>query len=311
MTASSTETTGVLLGLSNDLANAVERAGRSVVAVNARHRTPSSGVHWRQGIIVTADHTVERDEEISVILPDGKVVAATLAGRDPGTDLAVLRAQGIEIAEAEIGDASGLKVGHMVLAIGRPGDSGLGASVGVVSALGGPWRTWRGGQIDQLVRPDLTFYPGFSGGPLVDAQGRVVGINTSGLSRSMGVAIPASTVNRVTDQLLTKGRIARGYIGVGMQPVSLPDTLKNKLNLQGNGGLVVVSVQPDGPAEKAGVLIGDILVALEGKTLGDTDDVQAMLDPERVGKALSAQVVRGGEAVTLSITVGERPYRED
>src|SRR5690348_8125083 len=175
MTASSNETSGVLLGLSNDLANAVERAGRAVVAVNARHRTPSSGVHWRQGIVVTADHTVERDEEITVTLADGKTVPATLAGRDPGTDLAVLRVQGVEAAVAEIGDAAGLKVGHMVLAVGRPGEGGLGASVGVVSALGGPWRTWRGGQIDQLVRPDLTFYPGFSGGPLVDAQGRVVG----------------------------------------------------------------------------------------------------------------------------------------
>jgi S1-C subfamily serine protease len=139
----------------------------------------------------------------------------------------------------------------------------------------------------------------------------VVGINTSGLSRSMGVAIPASTVNRVADQLLTKGRIARGYIGVGMQPVSLPDSLKGKLGLAGNGGLVVVSVQPDGPAEKAGVLIGDILVALDGKATSDTDDVQGMLDPERVGQALSAQVVRGGESTTLSITVGERPFRED
>ena len=140
--------------------------------------------------------------------------------------------QGVEAPAAEIGDAAALKVGHMVLAVGRPGEGGLGASVGVVSALGGPWRTWRGGQIDQLVRPDLTLYPGFSGGPLVDAQGRVVGLNTSGLSRSMGLAIPASTVNRVVDQLLTKGRIARGYLGVGMQPVASARRAKTKLKLQ-------------------------------------------------------------------------------
>lgn len=311
MEATAQELTGTLLGLSNDLAGAVEKAGRSVVAVNARHRVPSSGVHWRQGVVVTSDHTVERDEEITVTLPDGRSVPATLAGRDPGTDIAVLKLQGVEMPVAEIGDDASLKVGHFVLAVGRPGDSGLSASSGVISAIGGAWRTWRGGQIDRMVRLDLTLYPGFSGGPLVDAQGRVAGISTSGLSRGMGLAIPASTVNRVTDQLLTKGRIARGYLGVGMQPVTIPDTLKSKLSLSGNGGLVVVSTESNGPAEQAGVLIGDILIAFDGKPVSDTDDVQALLDPERVGKPLSARVIRGGEPADLTITVGERPRKED
>jgi S1-C subfamily serine protease len=300
-----------LLGLSNDLAGAVERAGRSTVAVNARHRVPSSGVIWRQDVVVTADHTIERDEEITVTLPDGRTVPATLAGRDAGTDIAVLKLQGVEAPAAEIADEASLKVGHFVLAVGRPGESGLSASAGVVSALGGSWRTWRGGQIDKLVRLDLTLYPGFSGGPLVDAQGRVAGINTSGLSRSMGLAIPASTINRVVEQLLTKGRIARGYLGIGMQPVTIPDNLKTKLSLPNNGGLVVVSVESNGPAEQAGVLIGDILVALDGKPISDTEHVQSMLDPERVGKPLSARVIRGGESADVTITVGERPRKEE
>ncbi len=304
-------TGGALLSLSNDLAGAVERAGRSTVAVNARHRVPSSGVHWRQGVIVTADHTVERDEEITVILPNGSTVAATLAGRDPGTDVAVLKLQGVELPLAEIGDDASLKVGHFVLAVARPGEHGLSASAGVVSAIGGSWRTHRGGQIDKLVRLDLTLYPGFSGGALVDAQGKVAGILTSGLSRSMGLAIPATTINRVVDQLLTKGRIARGYLGIGMQPVTIPDSLKSKLNLPSNGGLVVVSVQSGGPAEQAGALIGDVLVLLDGKPVSDTEHVQSMLDPERVGKALSARVIRGGEPADLTITVGERPSKED
>ena len=311
MAATSQETGGVLLGLSNDLAGAVERAGKAIVAVNGRQRVPSSGVLWRGGVVVTADHTVERDEEITVTLPDGRTVPATLAGRDAGTDVAVLKLDGVELAPAEIADAAALKVGHMVLAVARPGESGLSASVGVVSALGGAWRTWRGGQIDSLVRLDLTLYPGFSGGALVDAQGRVVGINTSGLSRSMGLAIPASTINRVTDQLLSKGRIARGYLGIGMQPVAVPESLKTKLNLSGDGGLIIVSVQPGGPAEQAGVMIGDILVALDGKQLNDTDDVQALLDPERIGTALQARFIRGGEPADLSITVGERPGKEE
>ncbi len=311
MAATTAETGGVLLGLSNDLAGAVERAGKAIVAVNARQRVPSSGVLWRSGVVVTADHTVERDEEITVTLPDGRTVPATLAGRDPGTDVAVLKLNGVELAPAEVADTSALKVGHMVLAVARPGESGLSASVGVVSALGGAWRTWRGGQIDSLVRLDLTLYPGFSGGALVDAQGRVAGITTSGLSRSMGLAIPASTVNRVTDQLLSKGRIARGYLGIGMQPVAVPESLKTKLGLSGDSGLIIVSVQPGGPAEQAGVLIGDILVALDGKALSDTDDVQALLDPERIGTALQARFIRGGEPVDLSITVGERPSKEE
>ena len=311
MEASAGETSGVLLGLSNDLAGAVERAGRAVVAVNARHRVASSGVQWRQGIVVTADHTIERDEDITVTLPDGRTAPATLAGRDPGTDLAVLKVQGVEWPVAEIGDAAALKVGHVVLAVARPGEHGLSASVGVISALGDSWRTWRGGQIDRFVRPDLTLYPGFSGGPLADAQGRVVGINTSGLSRGGGLAIPASTVNRVADQLVATGRIARGYLGIGMQPVTVPDALKSKLSLPTGGGLVIVSVQPGGPAEQAGVLIGDILVALDGKSIADTDDVQALLDPGRVGKSIAATVIRGGEIAGLTLTVGERPQREE
>jgi len=309
MTQSTPEAASGLLALSNDLAGAVERAGVAVVAVNARQRIPSTGIHWSPGVVVTADHTVERDEEITVTLADGRTVPATLAGRDPSSDIAVLKLQGVEVAAAAIGDSSTLKVGQIVLAVGRPGEHGISASYGVVSALSGSWSTYRGGQIDRFVRPDLTFYPGFSGGPLINAQGQAVGMNTSGLTRGMGVTIPASTVNRVVDQLLTKGRIARGYLGLGFQPVHLPDTLKNTLNLPGNGGLVVVTVEPQGPAEQAGILIGDVLVALDGASIADIDAVQAMLGGDRVGKALNARVVRGGALTEIAITVGERPQR--
>ncbi len=311
MTTSSAEITSALLGLSNDLASAVENGGRAVVAVNARQRMASSGVLWSSGVVVTAEHTIERDEEITITLPGGETRPATLAGRDPSTDLAVLRVDGAQLPVADLGDAASLKVGHVVLAIGRPADGELGASWGVISALSGAWRTWRGGNIDRFIRPDLTLYPGFSGGPLVDAQGRVVGINTSGIARGLGLAIPASTVTEVTRQLLATGRIARGYLGVGMQPVRLPDDLKNKLSLADSNGLIIVSVENNGPAEKGGILIGDVLVALDGATVADTDDVQGLLGPERVGKAITARVVRGGVATELTITVGERPQREE
>jgi len=309
MVSTPTENTSMLLGLSNDLAGAVERAGAAVVAVNARQRVPSTGIHWNPGVIVTSDHTVERDEEITVTLSDGRTVPAALAGRDPSTDIAVLRVQGVEAPTAEVGDSNTLAVGQIVLAIGRPGEHGVSASYGVISALSGSWSTYRGGQIDQFVRPDLTFYPGFSGGPLVNAHGQVVGLNTSGLTRGLGVTIPASTVNRVADQLLTKGRIARGYLGLGFQPVHLPDSLKNTLNLTANDGLIVVTVEPEGPAERAGIFIGDVLVALDNTPVTDIEAVQSLLGADRVGKAVSARVVRGGTLTDVSITVAERPQR--
>lgn len=302
--ATSTESSA-FVALSNNLADAVEQASHVVVAVNARQRMSSSGVHWQQGVVVTADHTVKRDEEITVTLSDNRNVSATLVGRDSSTDLAVLKLSKAELPTAEICDASSLKVGHIVLALGR-GD-GISASYGVISALGSAWRTWSGGQIDQFVRPDLRLYPGFSGGPLVDVSGRVIGINTSGLARRMDVVIPAATINRVVDQLLATGRIARGYLGVGMQPVRLPDNLKSKLNLPDLGGVIVVSVESDGPAEKAGVLIGDVLVALDGSSVSDTGDVLAMLGSERVGKTINAQIIRGGTSIEVAIAVGERP----
>lgn len=304
--SSSSEIGSALLNLSNDLASAVEQAGSAVVAVNARRRTPSSGVHWRSGVIVTADQTVKRDEEITITLPDGRTVPVTLAGRDPSTDLAVLKLQDADLPLAEISDASSLKVGHIVLAIARPGENGLSASMGVVSALGGAWRTWGGGQIDQFMRLDLSLYPGFSGGPLVDASGRIVGINTSG-PRNMVLTIPASTVNRVVNQLLEKGSITRGYLGVGMQPVCLPDTLKKALNLSSNSGVIVVSIESEGPAEKAGVLIGDVLIAIDNQPVQDTSDVLATLSTENVGKTITASIVRGGASVKVAIVVGERP----
>lgn len=310
MTATSSEAGSILLSLSNNLADAVAQAGAATVTVNGRQRHPSSGVHWRPGVIVTADHTVERDDDLTVTLPDGTSVAATLAGRDPSTDIAILKIEGANVPAATVGDNAALKVGHMALAVGRLPEGGLATSLGVVSALGGAWNTWRGGQVDQFLRADVTLYPGFSGGPLVNAAGEVIGINTSGLSRSMGLTVPASTVNRVVDQLMTKGRIARGYLGVGLQPIRLPDTLKSALGVTNEAGVIVISVENGGPAEKAGLLIGDILVTLDGTPMTDTDAVQARLDPDRIGTAVAAKVGRGGAPVDVQITVGERPQRE-
>jgi S1-C subfamily serine protease len=271
--------------LSTGLASAIEKVGPTIVAVNARPRVPTSGVLWRQGVIVSTHHTVRRNEDITVTMADGQTLPATLAGRDPGTDLAVLRITGAGPETAEIGDASSLKVGHLVLGVGRTYERRASASLGMVSSIGGAWRTWRGGELDQLIRLDLAIYLGFSGGPLVNSSGQVVGINTSGLARGAGLTIPASTVNRVVDALLERGSVARGYMGASMQPVALPEKLRASLSLQADSGLLVLSVEPDGPADKGGLMIGDVLIAIDGSTVQDTDDVQAALKGDRIGKA--------------------------
>lgn len=285
--------------LSNDLAAAVEHAGRSVVAVHARPRFSSSGVIWRPGVIVTAHHTIRQEEEITVTLPDGGNRPATLAGADAGMDLAVLRLAE-PAGEAITQFAKGTKPGHLALAVGRSPDSGVNASMGIISAVSGPWRTWRGGRLDQYIRLDLTMYPQSSGGAVVDSAGGVIGVATSGLSRLAGLAIPAASINRVLDELLSRGRVARGYLGVGLQPVELPDHQK---------GLIVLSVETGGPADSAGVLIGDILVSVNGRALADTDDVQSALETAGVGQNIEAGVLRGGTRQQIAINIGERPRR--
>jgi S1-C subfamily serine protease len=308
-TSEPSQTPGALLALSDGLANAIAQAEPSIVAVHARQRMSSSGVHWQGGLIVTADHTVRRDEEITITLADGQTIPAILVGRDSSTDLAVLRVQHDTLPSVTISEAGSLKVGHIVLAIARSGEGDVSASMGVISSLGGTWRTWHGGQIDQFIRPDLTLYPGASGGALLDIQGHVVGINTAG-PRGMVLTIPAATICRVIDQVVKKGRVTRGYLGLGMQPVRLPDSLKTALNLSSTGGVMVVSVEPDAPADRAGVLMGDILVALDDQQVSDISNVHSTLDPDRVGKPLMAQIVRGGSLVNVTITVGERPRRD-
>ena len=295
--------------LSAEFSMAAEKIGTSVVSIHSQHRHVASGVVWQKGVIVTASHTLS-GAELTVTNSQGETFTAELAGQDPSTDLAVLKVpKEREIPPANIGDAKELKVGHMVLALGRSRRGNLVASSGIISGLMGAWRTWRGAEIEQFVRPDLVLYPGFSGGPLVNAAEQVLGINTLALRRGTPITIPSSTVRRVVEELLQKGRIARPYLGLATQPVALPLELRNKLNLSGTSGALIMHVEPDGPANKAGVLLGDIVTAMRGKPIEDTDDIQIQLGRSRVGESILLSLVRGGQPLEVSIELGERPAK--
>ncbi len=290
--------------LSTGLADAVERVGASTVTVNARPRIPASGIAWAPGLVVTADHVVEQDEEITIGLPDGREVKATLAGRDPGSDLAALRVEA-ELEPAERAAEGSARVGHLVLAVGRPSKSDLQTSIGVVSAVGGAWRSRSGAEVEGYLRSDTTFFPGFSGGPLADVEGRVLGINTSRFRPGSGITIPVVAAARIVDALVSQGRIRRAYFGVGTQPVRLPEALVESAGGQATG-LLVVSVADDSPAARAGIFVGDILVALENTALTSTEAFQGALTPERVESSVRVTVLRGGERREVAATLAAR-----
>jgi serine protease DegQ len=295
---------------SNDLAAAAEAVGPSVVAVHAQHRIPSSGIQWRKDVIITVNHGIRRNEGISVLLGPEKSVAATLAGRDPSTDLAILKlVDEAKLPLPALADASSLKLANLVLALGRSWRGNLVASAGIVGGLSGAWRTWAGGKIDQHIRLDLELYSGLSGGPLVNAEGKVIGINTCGVARGRAVTIPATTVDRVVDELLEKGHIARPYLGLAMQPVAVPESLRGKLKSEWTNGLVVVHVEPGGPADRAGMLLGDILVELQGKPLEGIESVQQILSSAKIGEKVPVTVLRGGSPTQLNVMLDDRPKR--
>jgi S1-C subfamily serine protease len=302
----STSEPGALAALSAELASAVERIAASLVYVDADRRRDSSGIAWDEHTIVTTDHALERDEDIEIVLPDGRRARAAITARDPSTDLALLHTDAT-LVPATRADAAALKVGNIVLAVGRDEDGKTTASMGVASALDGPWRTWRGGDIDRFIRPDLSLYPGLSGGALADTSGALLGLNTWGLSRRMALTVPNATIERVAAQLAQGGTFRRGYLGIALQPVRLPESLQSALGIRQEGAVIVVDVASDGPAEKAGVLIGDVLVNLGTQTLEDADDMQRALGNDSVGKSLPLRFVRAGEARDLTITVEERP----
>ena len=289
--------------ISSGIAGVVEQAGPSVVRIEAGRRFPGSGIVWAaDGTIVTADHVIEQEDEIRVGLPDGQLVAATLAGRDPGTDLAVVRAQTSGLSVPSWSDAAA-KVGQLVIALARPGRT-VRARLGIISAAGEAWRTPMGGELDRYVEADMTPGFGFSGGMLVDTDGAALGMNTAGLLRRAALTVPVPTLRKVVGMLLAHGKIRRGYLGIGAHPVRLPAGLEQQVGQR--VGLIVVSVEPGSPAERGGLGLGDVIVAVDGTLVRSHDDVAAQLTSEKVGASLRIRLVRGGAVKELSVTVAER-----
>jgi S1-C subfamily serine protease len=295
----------ILVELSNSMATATEKAAASTLLVNGRRRMPASGIAFAPDLVLTADHVVEQEDGITVLLPNGTQAFAKLAGRDPGSDLAVLRLDGKEhVTPAEPGMQA--RVGQLVLALGRPTDAGIEASLGVVSAMGGPLRTPHG-SIDKYIRTDATPYPGFSGGPLVDAEGQVVGVNTSGFGRGVVLTIPADYAWKVAGQLAKAGSVKRGYLGVRSEAVELTEAAQKDLNRKQASGLLLVSVERKSPAEAGKLIVGDILVGIDGQPVPDHDTLFAHLAGEVVGKTVPMEVLRGGKPQVFMVEVGARP----
>lgn len=292
--------------LSGRLASVVERAAPAVVRVEGRRRAASSGVVFGGDSVVTAHHCLEWDDGIRVGLAGGPSVPATLVGRDPTTDLALLRVQASGLVPAGWAGSEDVKVGHLVLGLSRP-DGGVRAGLGVVSATGDAWRTPAGGRVDRYLETDLALHPGFSGGLVVDVAGRALGIKTAGLFRGAALVIPAPTVRRVAEALVAHGHVRRGFLGVGTMPVRLGADQEKAVGQP--TALLVTSVQPDTAAARAGVLLGDVLLALDGHALHRPGDLFARLDEEAIGRDVTLRLMRGGEVRDLGARIGARDAR--
>lgn len=292
--------------LSEELACAVDKAGKSTVTVDARRRLPATGIVWNKaGLVVTANHVVERDEDIVIFVEGGASLEATLVGRDKGTDVALLSVDATDLAPP-IRTSMEPRPGHLVLAVGRPKDYGLSASLGVISLVGGPWRTAEGTSVDQFIRSDAAMLPGFSGGPMADASGATIGMNSSSVGRRGGLTIPFDIIDAMANALQTHGRIRRGYLGIGAQSIVLNNRLAESLQIEQDRGLVVVGLESEGPGETGGLLLGDVIVLVEDTPIATVEEMQERLTGDTVGKLVTLKLVRGGQLLEVPIRVGDR-----
>ena len=306
MSSTSDSNNNPLIALSQNIAEIIETVGKSVVAIYGQ-RFSCSGIYWQEGIIVTSAENIKRPKDVTITLADGETAPVKLLGSDRSRDVAVFESD-IKLPIAPVDRNYELKVGQSAIAVGNS-QRGLIASQGIVSTVGDPWRSTLGGYIDRFIRVDLNLYSGMGGSALVNAEGQVVGFNTTGPRRSV-LTIPAATVDRVVTQLLEQGHIRRGYLGIAMQPVDLPDSLITEFSLQTQQGLMIVNVEPQSPAAEAGILLGDILTKIETTSVAKLRDLQAFLEPQNIGQAIAVELIRGGKLQNISLTVGDSGDRK-
>jgi S1-C subfamily serine protease len=299
-----------LTAFSNELSAIAAKTSASVVTIHThrRHRMSPSGIIWDKGLIITTDSGLRRDENLSVTLPDGTHVAAELKGRDPSTDLALLACDTGTAAQLSFSDQPA-RLAEIILTVGRTTGTGPIVTTGIVSGIAGEWQSWRGAKLDEFVRLDASIYPTSIGGAVVNSEGNALGIVSGGLSRSSVIVITRRTIDRVAEALNTRGRVARGYIGIGLQPVAIPQALKTKFNIEQETGIMALSVEENGPAAQAGMMMGDVLIALNNRPVTGADALHAALDPTSVGQQFTAVILRGADRHELPVTIGERPSK--
>ncbi len=309
--AMSSTTIADLSTFSSALTDLVERTALGVVAVKAAPYRVVSGLALGADLIGVADHTLRREDRVPVQASDGTQAAATILGRDSSVDLAILKVEGLNLKPLQPSDPALWKPGALAAVVGLTIDVGPTASLGILGAVGGSRRTWRGGTLDHFVRLDVNLYPSQSGAAVVDIAGNLIGLATPALLRHSAVAVPLATLNRISDELLKEGRIRHGYLGISLQPVVIPAALREKIGTSTVGvrteaGLMLLSVEPESPADQAGLQLGDILVSLDGKSIGDIDELQTSLRGDAVGRTVKAVLIRGGEMLEAQITISER-----
>jgi serine protease Do len=296
-----------LQNLSNELAATVERAAAGIVAVHARRGIGSSGIAWRDNLILTSSEGVRAEEGVKLVLPDGRVTTARLRGRDSGTDLAVLETDANGLHPLEFGDDTVLKAGQLAVAVGRTANTGPIASFGIISGVSGEWKTWRGGKIDPFVRLDISAYPTLSGGAALDASGNLIGMVSTGLSRSSVFAVTRSTIDRIAGKLSQQGYVSRGFLGVALQPVALPP--QSKEQLKQDTGIMLVGIEPEGPGAVGGLILGDVLITGDGHSLAQPEALAELLERTPAGQVIKFKVLRAGVVQELDVRIGERPGR--
>jgi S1-C subfamily serine protease len=292
----------MLTELSNAMADAVAGAGPSVVQVQG-HRRPASGIVYQDDTVLTTTRALGREDGLRVRKADGGEIDAELIGWDPASSLALLRANGLDLRPLTPASEPP-RVGHLALALARSWSNSLTASAGIVSVIGGPLRTGRRRSIAEVLRTTAPMHEGFAGGAFVDVQGRLLGITTASEIRGLGVVIPASIALKTAAAVLEHGRLKRGYLGIAGQPVTLPEGQRQDDEHQ--TALLVVAVTAGSPAASAGVLVGDVMLAFDGKPVESPEDLLDLLVGDRVGRTVPLRILRGRDSVDLNVTVGER-----